>query len=639
MGAAAAAGHGTVRIAALAGLLSLSLFLAGCGTSRSPSGLFRSSPEAPATPPQASLSGEAGPNGAVTGETRVRAPTSNYPIEIEGPAELRAAILERTLVGRWQKRSGYEPDQFEALLARLPEEIRAIQRAAGYFDGRALISTDTPGVRIVLQPGARATVGRLVLAIEGEAGTDRRLIERLTDSWLLPEGSFFRPERWEQGKRALIDALSQSGYLRASIRDSRAEVDVQASSVALWLTIDSGPRLGIGELRISGLKAFQPQLVEDLRPFAQGEPYAIDRVLQFQQRLAQVGYFTTASVLPDLDALQKNPAAREVPLLVDLTESRLQRFAVGLGYSSDYGVRVQLAHDHRHVFGAGWQAETVLLLESLRQRAFMNLRSPLEASGWFTGVGTSAERVDIAGERVLRTQTYAGRGHRFVDGDDFFSIAHQFEQRSILLEAGESPSDSRVAWVAGWSRTLRGLDSPIDPRRGHASQLQASAASRSLGSDRSFVRLYGRSQRFWPLPIESLGMPGGVLVALIEAGAIAAKSRGDIPSENLFRAGGSQSVRGYRFQSLGVLEGASVTGGRYLAVGSLEYQFPISETRRLAVFADRGNATDSLSGFSFYAAHGVGLRWRTPVGPLLVDLARGESAGAPRLHLSVGYGF
>jgi translocation and assembly module TamA len=134
-------------------------------------------------------------------------------------------------------------------------------------------------------------------------------------------------------------------------------------------------------------------------------------------------------------------------------------------------------------------------------------------------------------------------------------------------------------------------------------------------------------------------MEGGVLIGLVEVGAIAARTRDDIPSENLFRTGGAQSVRGYRFQSLGVSEGASVTGGRFLAVFSLEYQFPISETRRLAVFADRGNATDSVEGFRLFGAHGVGLRWRTPIGPLMVDLAKGESTDRPRFHLSVGYGF
>ena len=568
-----------------------------------------------------------------------RLATAHYGIEVSGPAELRTAVLARTLIGRWQRRPGYDPDQFEALLARAPDEIRALARAAGYFDARVEVDARPDQVVIRIDAGARTTVGRLELSIEGDVIRDRRLIERLVEAWLLPEGSFFRPEVWEQGKRALIDALGQSGFLRAAIRESRAEVDVVETSAALRLVIDSGPRLGIGPLSITGLKAFNARLVEDLRPFAEGDPYSIDRVLQFQQRLAQVGYFTAASVLPDLQALERDREADRVPLLVDLIESRLQRVAVGVGYNSDYGARVQLAHDHRHLFGAGWQSESVLLIETRRQRAFANLRSPLDVDGWFTGLGSSAERVDIAGERVVRTQTYLGRGHRFPEGDDFYSVAHQYERRSILLEAGESPVDSRTAFVVGWSRTLRRLDSPLDPRRGYATQFQVSGASRSLGSDRSFVRGYGRTQRFWPAPVESLGLQGGLLIGLAEIGAIASRTRDDIPSENLFRTGGSQSVRGYRFQSLGVSEGASVTGGRFLAVFSFEYQFPISETRRLAVFADRGNATDAVDGFRLFSAQGVGLRWRTPIGPLMVDLAKGDSVDRPRFHLSVGYGF
>lgn len=563
----------------------------------------------------------------------------HYAIEVSGPNELRAAVLERTLIGRWQRRPGYDPDQFDALLARAPDEVRALARAAGYFDARIEVEGLPGRVFVRIEAGARTTVGRLDLRIEGAAAGDRRLIERLNEAWLLPEGSFFRPETWEQGKRALIDALGQAGYLRAVIRESRAEVDVVDTSASLRLALDSGPRLGIGPLRISGLKAFNARLVEDLRPFSEGDPYSIDRVLQFQQRLAQVGYFTAASVLPDLDALERDRATDRVPLLVDVNESRLQRVALGVGYSSDYGARAQIAHDHRHLFGSGWQSESVLLVETRRQRAFANLRSPLDAGGWFTGLGSSAEQVDIAGERVIRTQTYAGRGHRFADGDDFYSLAHQHERRSILLERGETPLDSRTAWVAGWSRTLRRLDSPLDPRRGHVTQLQLSGASKRLGSDRSFVRVYARTQRFWPAPVESLGLSGGVLIGLAEVGGIAARTRDDIPSENLFRAGGSQSVRGYRFQSLGVAEGASVTGGRFVAVFSLEYQFPISDTRRLAIFADRGNATDSIDDFRLLGAYGLGLRWRTPIGPLMLDLAKAEAADRPRLHFSVGYGF
>ena len=74
-------------------------------------------------------------------------------------------------------------------------------------------------------------------------------------------------------------------------------------------------------------------------------------------------------------------------------------------------------------------------------------------------------------------------------------------------------------------------------------------------------------------------------------------------------------------------------------LGSLEYQHPVTSVVKAAVFYDLGNATDSLASFSTYAGYGAGVRWKTPVGPLMVDLAWGEDRRRPRLHLAVGCGF
>jgi translocation and assembly module TamA len=71
-------------------------------------------------------------------------------------------------------------------------------------------------------------------------------------------------------------------------------------------------------------------------------------------------------------------------------------------------------------------------------------------------------------------------------------------------------------------------------------------------SDRSFVRLYARGMRFWPIDGEGL-LPRGTLIGLTEGGLVISGSRDDIPSQNLFRAGGAQSVRGYRYHSLGLM--------------------------------------------------------------------------------------
>ena len=86
-------------------------------------------------------------------------------------------------------------------------------------------------------------------------------------------------------------------------------------------------------------------------------------------------------------------------------------------------------------------------------------------------------------------------------------------------------------------------------------------------------------------------------------------------------------------------EAGAIVGGRYLGVASLEYQRPITESIAAAVFYDLGDATDTSSDYKAVAGYGLGMRWRTSVGPVNLDLAYGEAVRRWRLHFSVGYTF
>ena len=116
-------------------------------------------------------------------------------------------------------------------------------------------------------------------------------------------------------------------------------------------------------------------------------------------------------------------------------------------------------------------------------------------------------------------------------------------------------------------------------------------------------------------------------------------TRDDIPAQNLFRAGGAQSVRGYRYLSLGLKEGDAVVGGRVMALGSLEYQVPVSGNWWAASFVDAGNVVDAVEQWRPAVGYGVGLRWRSPIGPVNLDVAYGQRDRAVRGHFSVGYSF
>ena len=118
-----------------------------------------------------------------------------------------------------------------------------------------------------------------------------------------------------------------------------------------------------------------------------------------------------------------------------------------------------------------------------------------------------------------------------------------------------------------------------------------------------------------------------------------AQSRVGVPSNFLFRTGGDTTVRGYKFESLGVQEGAAVVGGRYYWVSSVELDHWINETWGLAAFVDAGNAADQIGNLQPAVGYGVGARLRTPIGPFRLDIAYGEQAKQVRVHFSVGLSF
>jgi translocation and assembly module TamA len=124
-----------------------------------------------------------------------------------------------------------------------------------------------------------------------------------------------------------------------------------------------------------------------------------------------------------------------------------------------------------------------------------------------------------------------------------------------------------------------------------------------------------------------------------EAGWTLADSRFGIPQDYLFRTGGTGSVRGYDYLSLGVPEGSAIVGGRYMATASVEYTHWFSHDWGAAAFVDAGDAVDSLADVRLAVGYGFGARWRSPAGPIAIDLAYGERTGNFNLHFSLAIPF
>lgn len=198
---------------------------------------------------------------------------------------------------------------------------------------------------------------------------------------------------------------------------------------------------------------------------------------------------------------------------------------------------------------------------------------------------------------------------------------------------GEVNTNLAVSVNQQWIR--RRLDSSLLPTDGHqALALVGLGYARGGGSDDSgpFGRMQFKLGAYKPLG-------GWYASARAEVAQVIAHERVGVPEKLLFLAGGDDSVRGYAYRSLGVERNGLTLGGRVMATGSLEIARPFTMSLPSlwgAAFVDAGNAASRWTDYRPVVGYGVGVRWRSPVGPLRVDAARAQETGKWRLHFSVG---
>ena len=114
----------------------------------------------------------------------------------------------------------------------------------------------------------------------------------------------------------------------------------------------------------------------------------------------------------------------------------------------------------------------------------------------------------------------------------------------------------------------------------------------------------------------------------------------DIPTDYLFLAGGDNSVRGYAFNSLGITSDTGITGAPSMLLGSAEMQYWFLERWGGALFWDVGGLGRKPWRANWYPGYGLGLRWRSPVGPLHLDIAQGLRSQDPyQIHFAIGIAF
>jgi len=563
-----------------------------------------------------------------------------YRLEIDAPEPLRSLLEKHLDLARFRdaRVAGTVTRlELDRLIAGAPAQARSLAETEGYFDAQVQASRDraeVPLVRVFVVPGPRARVTDVAITFEGPlqtagaAGDEfaRRTMTSIEDKWPLASGTAFTQSAWASAKSGTLARLQGAGYALARWSSTSATVDANKHSVALALVADSGPLFHIGALRIEGLERYEESALRNLLDYTPGQVYSEALLATWQRHLQRSELFEAATVELIIDP----DHVADATVRVSVKEHSLQQATVGIGYSSDTGPRMTLDTMHRRPFGWDVTVTNKLEIGGAKNAWTGQVISHPLPNHYRDLVSAGFERLDLNDE--LRTSANVRLG-RAQDTDDFG------RQYFVAVQGArvESAAPTTSAWAAtlNYNAVVRRIDSIALPTRGvvFAAETAAGYSFHTSESNGALARLLGRVTAYHPVT-DRLFMQG-----YVELGQVFAREDTGIPDTLLFRAGGQDSVRGYDYRSLGPIVNGVVTSGNMLFTSSLELAGPILSdypTLWAAVFVDVGNAANQWSQLKPVVGVGPGIRWRSPVGALRVDLAYGIEHHSWRLEVSLG---
>jgi translocation and assembly module TamA len=511
---------------------------------------------------------------------------------------------------------------------RLQTMLEEILATEGYFSPAIKTREEGETLRVDIGPGPRTRITAVDLTIDGPVAESVK--SQLQAGWRLPAGEPFRQQDWSTAKQQILGELLASDHADAQLIDSEARIDSETRQASLRAHYDAGPRYRFGALRVDGLHRHSPELVARYNRAAKaGDRYSEARLGELQRTLQATPYFSSVRVTIDRENAAADEDGRTAPVLVTVRERPAHRFGIGAGVSTNTGARIEATYHTPDLFGQSWALDGGLRIEQKKQTAYADVFLPPDEKNRRHGFGALAETSDIEGLKTRRhafgVQTVQPRG----SVEQRLSLNWQ-EERRTPDGAAQSTNQALVP-DAMW--TWRNIDDPIDPRRGTVLQASIGGAAKALLSDQDFLRLHGRWLQYLPLGQRDM------LALRVELGATLADSRQGIPQDYLFRAGGAGSVRGYTYQSLGVKEGSATVGGRYLGIASIEATHWFTPEWGAAAFIDAGDAADTAGDLNLSVGYGLGVRWRSPAGPIGAALAYGQRTGELHIHFALAIPF
>ena len=527
--------------------------------------------------------------------------------------------------------------RLEFLLREAQAEAREALEPFGYYSPE--ISVDAPRnggdndhltVTLTIRLGDPVRVRQSNLKIEGE-GNDDQYLQTDLGAFRPQIGEVLDHTTYEASRNLITRRLAERGYLDADTTQRLVEVTRAEYAADIFLTWASGIRYNMGPVTFHQ-EQFVPGLLDKLVSWEQGSYFHQGKLDRLRQSLVALDYFSAIDITPDPERAE----GREVPIDVELTLAPRSIYTVGLSYGTDSGAGVRLGLERRYINSRGHKllfdlnyAETRKTLSTIyRVPAFKWL------DGWYTGAlqanDEQTDYIDINNAKLILS-----RSGQINEQWNVVASANALRERWRYGNAStEFLTDYQYATLVypEVRGEYVGVDDRLFPRRGVSGNLSLRGGVEGAGSDASFGQAH-LNARWFLSPTDS-----SRLLLRVELGHTFTDELVGMPPSLRFFAGGDRSIRGYAWREVGprILDDYAV-GAKNVMTASVEYEHYLNGGPwGAAVFVDTGSAFDSKP--DLHTGIGIGARWRSPVGPVRIDVAHGlnDPDSSFQIYLNIG---
>ncbi len=541
-----------------------------------------------------------------------------------------------------------------------------LEKLNSYYLDRGYIDFGIDSTQVEITPDRRdmfltanITEGQVYrvssVKVSGDTIVPKADLEKLV---AIKQGEIFSRRKLETTVDFMNIVLSNIGYAFAKITPV-PDVDKDARTVGIDFQVVPGPRVMVRRIVFKGNTNTADNVLRREMRQLEGSWFSQAAVDRSRIRLQRLGYFDGVTV----DTPAVAGTTDQVDLVVNVKERTSGQFTFGLGYSQLEGLITTVSLDESNFLGTGNHFGVTLSNSSFQKSVNFIYQDPyFTSSGISVGYGLFYSQFNNANFNTAQYSSNAAGGTVTfgvpITETDTVGLTLGLDSKKIQTIAGLTPDvitsylDSvghdtfhTVHANLSWAKDSR--NSYFAPTRGTFQRLGADIAL--PGSTQEYYKLSYSIEHYWPINSYL------VLKTKVDLGYGAGYGNGSgngLPFFENYYAGGVQSVRGFRDNTLGPFALATGStfrqplGGAVKTTGTFETYFPRllnTESARISTFLDYGNVYAKPGDFSFNslrASVGVALQWRAPIGPIIISFAEPirKQAGDQTEHLQFTFG-